>query len=455
MSGIRIPGLDMMLGGPLAVVPRAGEGKDNTTILVRGGPGVGKTVFATHLATQLAQHWKADVVYACVELLPTELAAQHEGIHSNHPPADVRIVPWPVRSEGHPRPQIFASMLDLGDRLDPEQTRKRFELGVVELHEAATRVSPRVRVLVVDSLSDGYGLGGTQAPRWLADSLCKYAAETGTSLVLIEETTGPAPSVWSFAVDLVLEIGTEPMPSGCRALRVTKNRFGPWIGGDAELHVAVGGITLMPPLAAYFDERNTLPEVALPKNLSWGIDALDRLKKLTPFSAPVCVFVEAALGHEFVTRLGGLGNRAGMDVEINYLGSTRPYARERPGSVVLAHGGPFVTPESVLNALLAWLRDAHARGLAVRKILHRLLPKKWLPPGFAVSDARATEHALAQVAVRMGIPLVCTGTAPAGPSPIYRVYLSAHEDGVAVLDHDRGVDTAVELAFLDDLDAHR
>jgi predicted ATP-dependent serine protease len=108
---------------------------------------------------------------------------------------------------------------------------------VVQLLEWVTRCGGDPRVLVVDSLSDGYGLGGKIA-RAAADALAKLAAQRGLCLILVEEVTRLVPTPWCFAVDTVLELrldGFEGRAREDRSLSVTKHRFGPSDAGPHEL----------------------------------------------------------------------------------------------------------------------------------------------------------------------------------------------------------------------------
>ena len=51
-------------------------GKESATVLLRGGPGTGKTLLAVDVALALAGAPTGDVLVACVELLPSEFVAQ-------------------------------------------------------------------------------------------------------------------------------------------------------------------------------------------------------------------------------------------------------------------------------------------------------------------------------------------------------------------------------------------
>jgi hypothetical protein len=77
-------GLDVVLGGGWRLVEKlpgnasdfSRPARESSTIIIRGGPGAGKTLFSIDVARVLAQALKGDVVVGCVELLPSEYLAQ-------------------------------------------------------------------------------------------------------------------------------------------------------------------------------------------------------------------------------------------------------------------------------------------------------------------------------------------------------------------------------------------
>jgi KaiC/GvpD/RAD55 family RecA-like ATPase len=252
-----IPGLDLPLGGGLWTVPRIQGVPESTTVLVRGAPGVGKTVFGSQLAGSVARALGGDVAYGCIELLPVEFQAQHAGLRREDVDEEVVVPPFkkgkPSKKEKGCR--FFAGLLDLGAAGDEQS---RLGPAVDALLHQVEQVGGRPRVLVIDSLSDGYNLGGS-APRQLADALCKLAAERGLVLILLEEAADIRPSVWSFAVDVVLELklSEEDSVAGMtvtldRWLTVIKNRFGPSDAGPHRFSMSPGaGVSVTPRPLAY------------------------------------------------------------------------------------------------------------------------------------------------------------------------------------------------------------
>jgi KaiC/GvpD/RAD55 family RecA-like ATPase len=228
---VDVPGLNLLLGGGVPVLKRHPDSDESAVLLVRGPPGSGKTVLGTQLAGAMARALvpgqMTDVAYGCVELLPVELAAQHAGL--TRPEVHERVITpsfpvdapeWPTAGEC----RIYADLL----ALQPGEEQVGIEAAVERLLDLTERAGGRPRVVVIDSLSDGYDLG-SRAPRILADALCKLAVARGMVFILLEETIDGRPSNWSFAADVVMELW-QPTEQGpgmrARTINITKNRFG-------------------------------------------------------------------------------------------------------------------------------------------------------------------------------------------------------------------------------------
>jgi KaiC/GvpD/RAD55 family RecA-like ATPase len=180
---VDIPGLDLVLGGGIPAISRAEGLEESATLLLRGPPGSGKSIFGTQIAAAIGRTLGVDVAYGCVELLPHELHAQHGAFG----PVGDRVVVPPFARQEPPKQgecRIFAAVLDIGSA---EEAQSSFGGAVIELLEVVEACGGKPRVLVIDSLSDGYKLGSS-APRELADRLCKLAASRGMFLVMLEET---------------------------------------------------------------------------------------------------------------------------------------------------------------------------------------------------------------------------------------------------------------------------
>lgn len=269
VEGPRIMGLDLMIGGAIPMLARHGD-RPQTSILIRGDAGTGKTVLASYLAGEFAKQFDSDVAYACIELLPIELAAQVEGLYSKE--ASFRVVHQWETPPDTSRVTLWTGILDLGERINQDENRRRFLTELPLLLDAArARSGGRgVRVLVVDGVSTHYGLGAL-APRTFADDLCKWAASHGLVVIVVEEATQTS-SVWAFAVDMVLSLSNESVSGADRALRVTKSRFGHSPGATpAGLAFGEEGPEIQPPLSAYLDMRvlNPFGKIRLDPGIAW------------------------------------------------------------------------------------------------------------------------------------------------------------------------------------------
>lgn len=237
----------LVMGGELRLIERLPGVAPSTSILVRGGAGSGKTALGLHLAAGLARALGGDVAYACVEIVPAELRAIHDGVAVKES-AVVDLTSAEPADNGGVR--IFAANLDVVGVEKPDAVLP----GEVERFVAeAVRASAArgVRVLVLDSLSQGYGLG-LGAPRALADGLVKFAAERGLTVILLEETVSSEPSQWCFAVDTVLELsGADGLGPGARWMRVTKHRYAAATVGPHLLEIGHTGVELYPAVATY------------------------------------------------------------------------------------------------------------------------------------------------------------------------------------------------------------
>ncbi|HMU41537.1 MAG TPA: hypothetical protein PKE31_21195 [Pseudomonadota bacterium] len=245
-----IPGLDLVLGGGIRLLERLPQAGVSGSLLLRGTPGAGKSLLGMQIAVAVADALGGDVACGCVEILPVELDAQLALFTTPKLHQPVLAPPFPQVETGKGR--LLAGVIDLGQSgEEPEH----LESALLALLDAVRAAGAGPRVLVVDSLSDGYRLGAS-APRTLADGLCKLAAEQGLLLVLLEETTSGGPSGWSFAVDLVIELARADVSqaeksSDARRLIVTKNRLGPCDIGIQDLAIDSRGVQVFPRPAAY------------------------------------------------------------------------------------------------------------------------------------------------------------------------------------------------------------
>ena len=221
-------GLDVLTGGGWRLVKRFEE-RESACVVVRGGPGAGKSTLGIHVALELANALGGDVAVGCVEILPTEYVAQLQSTRPSLEAARVVQLPAPPAplAEGT-GPRVFIGLMT---ELDP--ARPDLAANLAALGAAVEAAGGKPTVFIVDSLIDGYGIGSS-INRIDADATIKFAVQGGYALVLCEETVSDAPSPWVFAADTVLHLGVESRERG-RWIEVQKHRFGPSASGRHEL----------------------------------------------------------------------------------------------------------------------------------------------------------------------------------------------------------------------------
>lgn len=389
---VDIHGLNLILGGGVPVLRRYADYDESATLLLRGPPGSGKTVFGTQLAGAVArllvEGTMFDVVYGCVELLPTELAAQHEGLTPRELPERVVVPPFPEVVEPHTGKEcrIYAGLLNLtaGDE------QAGIEQAIEALLAKAMTAGGKPRVLVIDSLSDGYNLGSA-APRILADAICKIAVERGLILILLEETIDGKPSAWSFAVDVVMELRQRTGGAAGdleRSVTVLKNRFGPVEPGPHRVSILKGRrFTIRPEPSVYTSSTTEPPFVETirqkPMERSWGITHFAEAAQanhwplLTNQTVAVCG-PHATFARKRAESIGGplQPKEVELLVELHQLSEnaknvTRPedHVPDKKGRLVLGLGYPYLGGDRLVDLIVHALIGLAKHGRIVRVIL--------------------------------------------------------------------------------------
>lgn len=384
---VDIHGLNLVLGGGVSVLKRHPDYDESATLLVRGAPGSGKTIFGVQLAGSLARQLGCDVAYGCVELLPSELAAQHTGIKRPDVHERVVMAPFPAQGPKGEECRIFAEMLDIGS--SGEEVAKLGE-AIERVLAAIERAGGRARVLVIDSLSDGYNLGAS-APRELADALCKMAAQRGMILILLEEIVESKPSAWSFAADSVIELGLKrdedarahPDPFA-RRLTVSKNRFSACEPGPHRFMIdAKQGISVLPQSATYLAPWAQslvlpLPNTQQEPQQSWGPPVPNVPDDWPPFFDCVTAIYGSeaqdvfAMARELGTTTRDGQTASGVDIFLDFKlegGKPDPLPITASDRILIGCGSPFITsawlvatPTAVAGAILS-------SGWTIRRVL--------------------------------------------------------------------------------------
>lgn len=430
---VDIEGLNLILGGGIPVFKRHETFADESaTLVVRGPPGSAKTVLGTQLASSLASSLGADVAYACIELLPSELAAQRAGL--KQPKLNEKVVepPFPHGERIGDECRIYAGILDLGTPVDEQA---RLVPAIEEMLAVVREAGGSPRVLVVDSLSDGYHLGAS-APRPLADELCKMAVQQGIVLILLEEAVDRRPSAWSFATDVVLELGPAddmPAPGSSdpfeRRLSVTKNRFGPSEPGVHRFGIMPGfGIRVLPHPRAYLSHWAANVVLAGWTNeprQPQGWTAID-VPTSWPFFNACVVAVHGSVAADVRRVANMLGLSAmpgglpieGGDLVLDFSrvdGRIDPHEMQLGTRRHMGCGDPYLSGDWLLAAVVENITVFRERQVFIRRVLVgdlQSLRSFWNPEGI-----RQALGALASLLRRVGIPMVLFETSSTDLQP--------------------------------------
>ena len=398
---VDIPGLDLALGGGIWAVRRFPDANASATLLLRGPPGSGKTAFGTQLAAALGLALKGDVAYGCVELLPVELQAQYANLKPAGARVEVLVPPFRTDAGGGATCRVFAGLLDLGSS---GEEQARLGPAIHALLDEVARSKGRPRVLVIDSLSAGYGMGGS-APRPMADALSKLAAEKGLILVLLEEAFDTRPSTWSFTSDVVLELasGEEDRAPGSptpfeRRVTVTKNRFGPSDAGPHLFEFLHSGLRLFPRPTAYLTSwAESLLAVGESQQeaepQSWT--ATDKVGPPDWPDIRECVIAVHGPEAHFVQLVSGkLGSETasgepypGITLFIDFLRQVDKWREGElhdEGTWVISAGNPYLSGHRLLAMVRDSLDKIRREGFVIEKVLVgdlRSLRSFWSPEG--------------------------------------------------------------------------
>lgn len=414
-------GLDLVLGGGLRLVRRVGD-KCGLVALIRGPAGAGKTLFGLHAALAVAAHMKRSVAYACVELLPTELEAQLRSQRADHADVVVAHGENPSPPQVDPARRIDARLLDLSHGV------ASFGPELERFWDSLTSSALAPSVLVVDSLSEGYGLGAA-APREFVDAVCKLAAHWGVALILLEESATDAASPWVFAADTVLELSalTDDVESIRaspfeRRVVVAKHRFGPSDVGPHRFSLRPGEpVRVYPRPSAWLEPWAESVDVGLkPRDLGeMGLGVRALLPKEHPRAQE---FPDAAVVTLFGPDQGTLRERARVLLsqpgeplkllEVNLQGRVQEHAVWSGAKGTMTLASPYVSAHRLLRLLLDGATAQPSTECVVVRDL-RSLRDFWDRAG-----VRRTLSVFCQLMRRRGVAVIMVETTPSAMSMV-------------------------------------
>jgi energy-coupling factor transporter ATP-binding protein EcfA2 len=231
----------------LPLVTKTSPDLATTSILIRGGPGSGKTTLAVALGHAIAAAGGGHLVYLTTEISPAEIRFKSDFLRIFA--AGAALGPFPAdRASARPAPpgSIFVQPFSgtaAADIEPPLTVSHEKKLSILEaawdLLDIADIDAPPdlaghpVRALVIDALIlPDHGRDDSELRADLGDFL-KNLELAGITPILIEETTTTAPSWLSFVVDLVFQLTHQDDPQRGpergqleRTLTCTKSRYG-------------------------------------------------------------------------------------------------------------------------------------------------------------------------------------------------------------------------------------
>jgi KaiC/GvpD/RAD55 family RecA-like ATPase len=247
----------------LPLVAKSDPERHTTSILVRGGPGTGKTTLALALGQAIAADGGGALVYLTTEFSPAEIRFKAELLRFDE--QDVKIWAWDgvtrTATIDAPTGTVFVhhvSPPEPSEELEAEEmevtsgSKKQFIL------ESAWRLlgdgllpviaGVPVRALVIDAfILPDYGSDDAEVRSDLVAFI--QALETlGVTPVLVEEVAPDSPSWFPFIVDLVFHLAHTKSAEGewMRTMSCTKSRYGLVSAGPHTYSLSDGRPALFP-----------------------------------------------------------------------------------------------------------------------------------------------------------------------------------------------------------------
>ena len=208
----------------LPLVAKRPESRPSTSILIRGGPGTGKTLLAVALAHDLAKHAGGWAFYLTTDTFVVDVEAKIEMLGLN----GVRSLAWTERGTARAGDVVVEHLNERLTEPVADAVEKRTRSLEIAHEYADEGVGSGLATVVVDSL--GLLLGG-EATGLLRETILDFIQvleAQGISVVLVEEGAGPISEIAGFACDIILEPQVVEIRNvRSRRLAITKSRYSP------------------------------------------------------------------------------------------------------------------------------------------------------------------------------------------------------------------------------------
>lgn len=255
LKNLPIAGLEYVFKPPgLPLISKTSDETPSTSILVRGGPGTGKTTLATALVHAIAREHGGTALYMTTEFVPIEIKYKAKLLGLS-----ARVVDWRDDIELLPGAIRVEHLLRVrrDDEMISSAERKLATLEAVwDLLDPA-RASPGPALPVRAVAIDAFGLPDADSEEsGLRNSLLALVQTLegmGISVVIVEEV-GEGASHWlPFVTDIVLELGLDQDPDTgelIRKLTCPKSRYALSLPGPHDYGLEDGKPRLWPDLLA-------------------------------------------------------------------------------------------------------------------------------------------------------------------------------------------------------------
>jgi KaiC/GvpD/RAD55 family RecA-like ATPase len=221
--------------GGLPLTGKAEAVAPTTSILVRGGPGVGKTTLAVGLAHGIARHLDGAVLYLATEFVPAEIQFKGKVLGVDD------VMPWERLQDAKTGSVVVQHLA-----AEPESNARAPMALNTRAIEAVWRLieqsGNRIRAAVIDAMTPSLDHANPSGLRDDVLTLVQALESMGVSPVLVQEEAIELDWL-AYVVDVVFELGYFEDPDTGelhRKLTLTKSRYSMSLAGPHDYGLDMG-----------------------------------------------------------------------------------------------------------------------------------------------------------------------------------------------------------------------